>query len=171
MNITKIEGVRKYLTENSGFSHNTINNVIVALGHPLTGSAYLKDLSSDFECCANYGANIGIHGFIYTNETTDFYQENREDIVSHMVNTASEFGTDIISMVQNFGIFRNSGKPSPEDIGKALWGSIQCKPEYKELYNVFAWYTLEEVSQSWLRYLEDNEQMHPQGVDELCSTL
>jgi hypothetical protein len=160
MNITTIQALRKYLNDYSGFTLKTINNVIIALGQPLTGSEYFKDLSSDLESCANYGANIGIHGFSYTKDTSIFYQENRKDIVSHMINTADEFGTDIISMIQNFGIFRNTEKPKVETVGKALWGSIQCEAEFKEIYNVCAWYALEEVSRTWYRYLEDNPSYH-----------
>ncbi len=85
-----------------------------------------------------------------------FYRKNRTDIVSHMTNSAAEFGTDIISIVQGFGTFRNSEKPSPDEIGKALWGRFQQDMEYTALYNLFAWYALEEVSYTWYRYLEDN---------------
>ncbi len=73
-----------------------------------------------------------------------------------MENTAKEFGTDIFSMVQGFGVFRNTEKPTPDQIGKALWGNFKRKSEYENLYNVFAWYALEEVAHTWYRYLEDN---------------
>ena len=81
---------------------------------------------------------------------------NRKDIINHMVTTATELGTDIISMVQGFGIFRNSTPPTIGEVGKALWGSVNPKNDLTALYNVFAWYTLEEVSRTWLMYLEDN---------------
>jgi hypothetical protein len=160
MNITTIDGLRRYIKNNSGFSYKTINHVITALGYPLHGSEDFKDLSSELESCANYGANIGIHGFIYYCDTVAFYRKNRIDIVSHMEISASELGTDIISMVQNFGAFRNSEKPTADEIGKALWGRFQNDMEYKTLYNLFAWYALEEVSYTWLRYLEDNPDYH-----------
>jgi hypothetical protein len=160
MNIKTIEGLRRYMKNNSEFSYRTINNVITALGYSLKGSEDFKDLSADFESCANYGANIGVHGFIYYCDTVAFYRKNRTDIVSHMENSASELGTDIISMVQNFSMFRNSEKPTADEIGKALWGRIQNDFEYKTLYNLFAWYALEEVAYTWLRYLEDNPSYH-----------
>jgi hypothetical protein len=160
MNITTFEGLRRYIKNNSGFSLRTISNVITALGYPLKGSEYFKDLSADLESFANYGANVGIHGFIYYCDTVAFYRKNRTDIVSHMTNAAAELGTDIISMVQNFGTFRNSEKPSPDEIGKALWGRFQHDMEYTMLYNLFAWYALEEVAYTWYRYLEDNPEYH-----------
>ena len=64
-------------------------------------------------------------------------------------------------MVQEFGIFRyrdiaaTGGAPTPSEVGKALWDSKKW-PELSTLYNVFAWYALEEVSRTWYRYLEEN---------------
>ncbi len=157
MNINTIKALRCYLVNNSGFSQVTINNVIIAMGFSLNGgSEALKNLSTELEQCAEHGADIGISGFNPDDETIAFFIENRGNIVSHMEHTASEFGTDIISMVQNFGVFRDSEKPNVSHIGYALWGDILLEPEYIELYNVFAWYAVEEVSRTWYRYLEDN---------------
>ena len=155
--ISNIKAMRNYLFENSGFTEKTVNNVIRALGFPLQGSgSVFKNLSSEFENCAEHGANIGFHGFIYYSDTIAFFKANRKDIVNHMENSSVELGTDIISMVQGFGIFRHSEKPSSSEIGKALWGSVYHRYDLTTLYNVFAWYALEEVSRTWYRYLEDN---------------
>ncbi len=156
MSITTIQALRCYIKDNSGFSQCTVNNVIRSLGYPLYGSEELKALSTKLENCAEHGANINISGFVHINETVTFYWENQEDIVSHMENTAQELGTDIFSMVQGFGVFRNTENPTPSQIGKALWGTFRRKSEYEALYNVFAWYALEEFAQTWYRYLEDN---------------
>ena len=157
MKINNIKTLREYIKENSTFPESTINNVIKALGYPLTGSGVtFKELSAEFVNCAEHGANIGISGFIYYNETIAFFQKNRAAIAAHMELTAAEFGTDIISMVQNFGVFSHSEKPTPSEIGRALWDKSKTHPELKSLYNVFAWYALEEVARTWYRYLEDN---------------
>jgi hypothetical protein len=152
--------MRNYLYKNSGFSKSTVNNVIEALGYPLQGSSSVfNDLSTEFENCAEHGANVGFGGFIYYNETIAFFKANRKDIVSHMEQTAAELGTDIISMVQGFGVFRHSEKPTPSEVGRALWDSKKDL-ELTSLYNVFAWYALEEVSRTWYRYLEENPAYH-----------
>jgi len=157
MKISNIKAMRNYIYKNSGFGKRTVNNVIEALGFPLHGSgSVFKELSGQFENCAEHGANVGFCGFIYYSETIAFYFANRQDIVDHMENFAAELGTDIISMVQGFGVFRNSEKPSSGEVGKALWGRVNSKNELTTLYNVFAWYALEEVSHAWYRYLEDN---------------
>jgi len=157
MKITNIKKMRNYILENSSFPESTINNVIKALGYPLNGSGdTFKELSLELVNCAEYGANIGISGFIYYSETIPFYKKNRAAIASHIESTAEEFGTDIFSMVQNFGVFRHSEKPTPSEIGKALWDKSETHQDLTDLYNVFAWYALEEVSRTWYRYLEDN---------------
>ena len=165
MKIKNIQTLRSYITENSGFPERTINNVISALGFPLKGSGEtFSELSTQFENCAEHGANVGIPGFIYYNETIPFFIKNRKDIVNHMEQTAAELGTDIISMVQGFGVFRNSDKPGPSEVGRALWDGKKHE-ELTTLYNVFAWYALEEVSRTWYRYLEE----HPAVKVELSA--
>jgi hypothetical protein len=158
MNIYNIRGMKNYLNNFSGFNDDTICNVIKALGFdPIHNTQDdFRELSTQFVDCAEYGADIGISGFIYYKETVSFFKENRYDIIRQMEQIAAELGTDIISMVQGFGVFRDSDKPTPSEVGKALWDSSQGWPELYHLYNVFAWYTLEEISRTWYRYLEDN---------------
>jgi hypothetical protein len=157
MKIKSIQSLRVFVTQNSWFTERTVNNVIKTLGFPLTGSKQtFNELSTQFENCAEHGADIGIPGFIYYSETIPFFIKNRQDIVNHMEQTAEEMGTDIISMVQSFGVFRYSDKPTPSEIGRALWDSGKKWDDLTSLYNVFAWYALEEVSRTWYRYLEEN---------------
>ena len=157
MSISTIKAMRNFLCQNSGFSERTINNAITALGFSLNGTGQdFIELSSHFENCAEHGADCGFSGFIYYKDTIAFFRKHRVDIASHMERTAAELGTDIFSMVQNFGVFRNSEKPSVGEIGKALWDGSQFWPEFTNLYNVYAWYALEEISRTWYRYLEDN---------------
>ena len=161
MKITTIKKLRSYVAEYSSFPEKTVNNVIKQLGYPLTGSGDIfKELSADLVDCAEYGAKIGIPGFGCTSETIPFFVKNCEAIANHIEYTAAEFGTDIFSMVQDFGVFHNTEKPMPTEIGKALWDNSHTYPEFSDLYNVFSWYALEEVSNAWYRYLEDAELTH-----------
>ena len=156
MKVSNIQALRNFIYNNSGFQETTVNNVIKALGYPLQGSGRVfNELSTQFENCAEHGADCGFCGFIYYNETIAFFRANRKDIISHMEQSAAEMGTDIISMVQGFGVFRNGDKPTASEVGRALWDS-QKSQDLTTLYNVFAWYALEEVSRTWYRYLEDN---------------
>jgi hypothetical protein len=157
MKITTIKAMRHFLYENSGFCKNTINNIILALGYSLNGNTdYFIELSSEFESYALHGVNTGFGKFCYLQETIAFFKRNQTDIVNHLENTSDELGIDFFSMVQGFGVFRNSKKPTINQIGRALWGNRKIQPELCALYNVFAWYALEEVARTWLRYLEEN---------------
>jgi len=157
MKITTIEKLRNYIYRNNSFPARTVNNVIETLGYPLSGSGEaFKELSAEFVNCAEHGADIGISGFIYYNETVKFFRKNRAAIASHIERTASELGTDIFTLIQCFGVFNDTDKPTPTEIGKALWDKSKSYPEYTTLYNVFAWYALEEISRTWYRYLEEN---------------
>ena len=145
-----------FIESNSNFSYLTVNNVFKALGFPVVGAGEVFiELTKQLQKCAEHGADSGFPGFILYTETVPFFKKNRHDIVNHMEQTAADMGTDIITMVQDFGVFRKSEKPTPSQVGKALYDS-RIWPELYTLYNVFAWYALEEVSRTWYRYLEDN---------------
>jgi hypothetical protein len=157
MNISTIRGLVSYLANNSAFSAKTIHAVIIALGYRSSHSTKkdFSELSQELTEISEHGADCGFSGFIYYSDTIAFYKKHRADIVQHMEQTAAEMGTDIISMVQSFGVFRNSDKPTPSEVGRALWNS-KTEDELTNLYNVFSWYALEEVARTWYRYLEDN---------------
>jgi hypothetical protein len=157
MYITTIQGLVSYLTNNSAFSSLTIHAVITALGYNPSHSTKkdFTELSRELTEVSEHGADCGWSGFTYYSDTIAFYKKHRTDIVRHMEQTAAEFGTDIISMVQGFGVFRNSDKPTPSEVGRALWNG-KTEDELTNLYNVFSWYALEEVARTWYRYLEDH---------------
>ena len=158
MKVKSIHGLVSYIVNNSGFSAQTVSNVVSSLGYrPHGGSADdFKELSATLQDCSRHGADGGFSGFINYSDTIPFFKKHRLDIVAHMEQTAAEMGTDIITMIQNFGVFRYGDKPTPSEVGRALWDKSTEWPELTDLYNVFAWYALEEISHTWYRYLEDN---------------
>jgi hypothetical protein len=155
--INTIQGLTAYVKNNSSWSAATIRNVITSLGYnPNGGRESLIELSGTLVDCAKHGADGGFPGFIYYEETIAFFHHNRRDIVKNLEHTANELGEDIISMVQHFGVFRHDIPPSVGDIGRALWGTGKAQGNLTSLYNVFSWFCLEEISNIWYRYLEDN---------------
>jgi hypothetical protein len=155
--IKNIQGLISYVEENSAWQTDTIHHVITALGYRSTGGLEsLKNLSANLADCAKHGADGGFPGFIYYCDTLAFFRRNRQDIVKNLELTAEEMGQNIISMVQGFGVFRYETPPAVNDIGRALWGTGALKDDLTSLYNVFAWFCLEEISHVWYRYLEDN---------------
>jgi hypothetical protein len=156
-NIATVQGLITYVKNNSPWSAATIRNVIAALGHtPNGGRESLVELSGNLADCAKHGADGGFPGFIYYNETVAFFLHNRKDIVKNLEITANGLGEDLIKMVQNFGVFRYSTPPTSGEIGKALWDTGKVQDSLTPLYNVFAWFCLEEISHVWYRHLEDN---------------
>jgi hypothetical protein len=155
--IKNIQGLISYVVENSAWQTATVHHVITALGYRSTGGLEsLKNLSANLADCAKHGADSGFPGFTCYSDTLAFFRRNRQDIVGNLELTAEELGEDIISMVQGFGVFRYETPPTAASIGKALWGTGKLQDDLTSLYNVFAWYALEEVSNIWYRYLEDN---------------
>jgi hypothetical protein len=155
--ITNVQGLIAYIGNNSAWSTVTIRNVITALGfHSNGGLEILKGLSGYLADCAKHGADGGFPGFIYYCDTLAFFRSNRQDIVKNLELMAEELGEDIIGMVQGFGVFRYEMLPTPAEVGRALWGTGALKDDLTGLYNVFAWFALEEISRVWFRYLEDN---------------
>jgi hypothetical protein len=159
--INTISGFIACVKENSSWQTATIRNVIQTLGYNTQGGIEsLKDLSSQLVTCAKHGADGGFPGFTYYLDTIHFFKQNRKDIVTNIGQTAAEMGMDIIKLVQSFGVFRYSTPPTSGEVGKALWDSAHIHDELTMLYNVFAWYALEEISNIWYRYLGDNPEYY-----------
>ena len=85
----------------------------------------------------NYGIDGGYSGFIYYSDTHKFAIRHRKDIVLMLEDSASSLGEDIISMVANFGVFRNSAMDNDDrrDLYKYLGGG---KPEQGTITNLMA---------------------------------
>jgi hypothetical protein len=156
----KAGGLRKiitYVTENSAWQATAVYHVIAALGYRSNGGLEsLKSLSAALADCAKHGADGDFPGFTYYSDTLAFFRCNLEDIVKNIELMAEEIGEDVIRIVQGFGMFRYDTPPTPASIGRALWGTGKLKDDLISLYNVFAWFCLEEVSHVWYRHLEDN---------------
>jgi hypothetical protein len=155
--ISNVQDLIAYIADNSPWLALTVRNTITALGYRSNGGLEsLKCLSADLANCAKHGADSGFTGFTYYHDTIIFFWRNRCDIVKNLELLAAELGEDIIGMVRHFGVFRYDTPPSASDIGRALWGTGKLQDDLTSLYNVFAWFCLEEISHVWYRYLEDN---------------
>ena len=150
----KIKEMIPIIEGNTEFSSRTIGNVFRQMGYSPNNSS--EELSESLIDIANHGADGGVRGFSYFEDTVDFYKKNRTDIVKNMKYVAEyQIGEDIVSMIQNFGIFRNDDKPSSRDVKRALSGRYGNDEMLYDLYNVFAWYAVEEIARAWERYVED----------------
>jgi hypothetical protein len=151
-NISNVQGLVRYISDNSHWSDVTIRNVITALGYRSNGGIkILKKLSVNLADCAKHGADIGFPGFTYYCDTLTFFRRNRQDIIKNLECMAGEVaGEDIIGMIQRFGVFRYDKPPSVGDIGRALWGMGKLQDDLTVLYNVFAWFCAD--NSAWKKY-------------------
>jgi len=158
MAITTIQGLQRYLKRNSYFSSKTIHSVLVALGYPPRQSTQkdFKELSGVLKDCSKYGANAGFSGFIYYRENINFFKKHRQDIIFNLLNTASNCGDNAIIFVQELACYHNFNKPTDAVVIQALAASGQYYVECNFLYNMFVWFTLEKIANTWNRYLEEN---------------
>ena len=92
----------------------------------------------------NCGASAGFSGFIYYSDTHKFAMKYRKQIVLMLESMADDLGEDVVSMVSNFGVFRNSKMDADDkkDLYKYLGGG---RPEQCTITNLMAWFALEEV--------------------------
>lgn len=126
-----MKSIKEVTTERSDYK-TLINAVVRSIG---------KDSIMDV---VNNGADAGFSGFIYYTETHAFAMRYRKLIVKMLEEQADEFGTDVVSMVAGFGVFRNSPMDNEDkrELYKYLGGG---RNEQSTITNVMAWYALEEV--------------------------
>jgi hypothetical protein len=121
------------IRENSQYK-SLINAVIKALG----GTEYMSDIVS-------HGIDGGFPGFTYYTDTHKFAIKNQKQIVAMLEDMADQLGEDVVVMVSNFGVFRNS--PMDQDDKKDLYKYLAgVKPDQGAITNVMAWFAAEEVA-------------------------
>lgn len=120
------------LQENKDY-RTLINAVVSSLG----GTHYVQDINS-------HGIDSGFPGFTYYSDTHSFAMRYRKIIVRLLEEQADSLGEDVVSMVSNFGVFRNSPMDADDkkDLYKYLGGG---RPTQGAITNVMAWFAAEEV--------------------------
>ena len=92
----------------------------------------------------NHGAECGFSGFIYYAETHRFAMMHRKTICAMLEESADDLGEEVVAMVANFGVFRNS--PMDKEDRKELYKYISgARCEQSAITNLMAWFALEEV--------------------------
>lgn len=109
---------------------------------------YLKNVSNS-PC----GAAGGFSGFIYYSETSNFWRRNREIITERLKDLAFELGENVLQMVMSFGGIKD-GDFSEDEVGRALYGRYNSDLDF--IYNVFAWFALEEVANRYSDFEYEN---------------
>lgn len=106
-----------------------------------------KDSVNDIN---NHGISGGYAGFIYYSDTVPFAHRHQKLIIQLLEQDADSFGEEVVTMVSNFGFFRNNKMDADDkrDLYRYLSG-VKC--EETTIPNLMAWYAAETVC----RWFED----------------
>lgn len=135
----------KNLIENTSMSPKLAKAIINQSG----GWDQFKESAPDI---ANHGIDGGFSGWIYYSDTCEFFKKNRKDILAYAEEMAESMGEDMLSMIQNFGVFQND-QISTNDLAKALYTGKG--DDATRVQNVMAWFVVEELARNYVDMVED----------------
>lgn len=140
-----------------------INTVIpeqVYAIHPLA-KPVLDQLNGDFQekinqlvDVTNGGADGGFGGFIYYNETYEFYKANQKAIAASVVEYAEDTGVSPIEFVQGFRCLQHN-KPDALLVAAVLTNGECNEDDRINIANALAWYALELVAGKFADFLDE----------------
>ena len=107
---------------------------------------------------ADHGASCGFGNFIYYTDTVVFTAKNRKAIAELAAQQAADFGDySEIEMILGFNVIKKDNDDlTSSDIARALYGRLTDDDKKTTIYNVLAWYTLEEVSRAYCDLVEQD---------------
>lgn len=104
----------------------------------------------------DHGAVCGFGNFIYYTDTITFTAKNRKVITELAAQQATDFGdSSEIEMILGFNQLKHDDLTS-SDMARALYGRLADEDKKTTIYNVLAWYALEEVAQAYCDLLEQD---------------
>ena len=111
----------------------------------------------------DHGAACGFGNFIYYTDTVAFTSKNRKIIAEYAAEQSKEIGyKDEIEMILSFNVIKKDsadllcGTITSSDIAKALYGRLTDDDKKTTIYNVLAWYALEEVAHAYCDLLDQD---------------
>lgn len=137
----------KTLIANSSIPATLIRAVV----KNMNGWDYFTQECSDV---VEHGAACGFGNFIYYTDTVAFTAKNRKAIAAYAAEQSKEIGyKDEIEMVLGFNCLQHEDLTS-SDIARALYGRLTDDDKKTTIYNVLAWYALEEVARAYCDLLD-----------------
>ncbi len=106
----------------------------------------------------DHGASCGFGNFIYYTDTVAFTAKNRKAIAELAAQQAADFGDySEIEMILGFNVIKKDNDDlTSSDIARALYGHLTDDDKKTTIYNVLAWYALEEVSRAYCDLVEQD---------------
>ena len=87
----------------------------------------------------NHGADSGFVGFTYYDDTVEFFNNNKSDIISMAKEQADEFGVDYIEMIKSFNCISDD-----IDVAAGLYEADH--DDETTVKNAMSWFALEEIA-------------------------
>jgi hypothetical protein len=153
MALTTLNGdIMKNLTMKTLIAKSSIPATLIrAVVKNMHGWDYFTQECSDV---VEHGAACGFGNFIYYTDTVVFTAKNRKTIVELAAQQAADFGdSSEIEMILSFNGLQHDDLTS-SDIARALYGRLTDDDKKTTIYNVLAWYALEEVARAYCNLLD-----------------
>jgi hypothetical protein len=139
------------LTNQTGDNVNTLQSAVInQLGYTNEDlEEGNEDLIATLRAICSHGIDGGFSGFIYHNETSKFFRENRSIIIESAKDLADDLGgwgagtEGMLEMIAGFNCI--SGDYTNDEIDEALWNDDS---ENVSVQNAMAWFAAEEVARS-----------------------
>ena len=129
-----------------------INAVIENLGYDDLND---PELITTLQNISNGGMLCGVSGFIYYSETTNFFNENRKEIIELVKDLAFDLGEGMIELVASFNCLKDTDV-TLDEIGNVLFCvETDNRDEKMIIKNALSWFAGEEVARHLIDQLED----------------
>jgi len=92
-----------------------------------------------------YGADLGVPGFIYYEDTVAFAEKWLDEIKE----LCREYDRSVVDCITGFGIIKKDKDITREDIERVVFERDKNNEHYIFIMNLLAWFALEEVAR-WL---------------------
>lgn len=140
----------------------------------------MLDKANSLENISNHGIDGGYHGFVYTKDTCEFFDNNKEAILKLLNAQAEEYGyANELEMINDFGSIKKANlNVSMNDIveisnnkgvGKEVDGINDW--QYGTLKNSLAWYAGEAVANKFNGLMECKEDIKPEFMEKAKTKL
>lgn len=143
----------KAFTESSNINPKLIRAVVTQLG----GWEAFREKAPDI-CGCSSGAAGGFGGIIYYTETVPFAKKNKKMIIEYAEQLARDCGEgDAFQLIAGFNCLKDT-EISPGRIAGLIYGREPHDDNdlwtYTQIFNALCWFVAEEVSRSFVDYLE-----------------
>lgn len=143
----------KAFVQQTNIPERLVRAVIRAVGGFESFTAMAPDV-------CNHGADGGFSGFIYYADTVKFTRKNKKDILKLAADMAADImvNGDEYQLIADFNALKSHGF-TVGDVARALhgrapYGDDDAGYNMRQIYNVLAWFALEEVARAYCDQLE-----------------